>query len=417
MKKIILGALMALTMASLSAQVMGSTGVRNTLWGGCGSPDTENKDFTFYGFTDTLQARVDIAQFTMEGMVNWGLFIDFDGNGSRAFVFTDKTAFYAANRCSDFVAGSATDSLTDPYYVNFLWHPLAGLDIGVGTRLEWKVGVAPACGDYYWGKGAHIKQGGLKEFTPGNTDVAGFVFYPNSYARKAIGARYTYKDLFQIGFAIPSGATTGGFDFNAGLSVHPMDFFTISFAYDGVCSGNGNLFAGLELFIQKNFTLNIFYAMNNVGNNTKSGVNGIGANAIIGIPSINLTVKPEFGMTFYENDDYTNAFYFGSGLDFAINKQFTVGTWVSFAWGAQNKYWHENVDQAIRIQHGVRTLDLYNETKNWNGGTVFDIRPYADFEVNKNNDITLYLDYQQRTMYNNYQYGNWSFGMYWTYTN
>ena len=36
--------------------------------------------------------------------------------------------------------------------------------------------------------------------------------------------------------------------------------------------------------------MNIFYAMNNVGNNTKSGVNGIGANAIIGIPSINLEI-------------------------------------------------------------------------------------------------------------------------------
>lgn len=414
MKKIILGALIALTMASLSAQVMGSTGVRNTLWAGCGSPDTENKDFTFYGFTDTLQARVDIAQFTMEGMVNWGFFIDFDANGSRYIEFTPKTAFYASNHISDIYSSSYEDSLTDPYYVNFLWHPLAGLDFGVGTRLEWKVGVAPACGDYYWGKGAHVKQGGLKKATPGNTDVAGFVYYPNSYARTAVGVRYSYKDMFQIGFAIPSGISASGFDFNAGISVHPMSFFTVSFAYENICSGSGNLYAGLELFIQKNFTLNIFYAMDNVGNNTKSGVNGIGTNAVISIPKMNLTITPEFGMTFYENDDYTNAFYFGSGIDFGINKQFTIGTWLSFAFGSENKYWH--VENALeRANHGVNALN-YNITNKWSGGTVFDIRPYANMNINSNNDVALYLDYQQRTMFNNTQYGNWSFGMFWTYT-
>lgn len=414
MKKIILGALMALTMVSLSAQVMGSTGVRNTLWAGAGSPDTEEKDFTFYGFTDTLQARVDIAQFTMEGMVNWGLFIDFDCNGSRFIEFTPKTAFYAANRCSDFCSTSIDDSLTDAYYVNFLWHPLAGLDIGVGTRLEWKVGVAPACGDYYWGKGAHVKQGGLKYAFPGNTDVAGFVNYANTYARTAVGARYTYKDIFQIGFALPSPTSVGGFDFSAGFSVHPMDLFTLSFAYDGVCSGSGDLFAGLELFLGKNLKWNIFYAMNNVGNDADNGINGIGTNFVIGIPSLNMTVTPEFGMTFYEDDSYSNAFYFGSGIDFAINKQFNVGTWVSFAFGAENKYWDSNND-VERLSHHL-TAGTYNITKNYNGGTVFDIRPYADMQVNSNNDVAIYLDYQQRTMYNNTQYGNWSFGLYWTYT-
>ena len=412
MKKILAGLLMAFSLFSLSAQVMGSTGVRNTLWAGAGSPDTEEKDFTFYGFTDTLQARVDIAQFTMEGMVNWGLFIDFDCNGSRYIQFTPKTAFYAANRISDAYSGSITDSLTDAYYVNFLWHPVSGLDVGVGTRLEWKVGVAPSCGDYYWGKGAHVKQGGLKDAVPGATDVAGFVKYVNTYARTAVGLRYTYKDLFQIGFVVPSGTSVGGFDFNAGFSVHPMDLFTLSFAYEGVCSGNGNLFAGLEFFLSKNFKWNIFYAMNNVGNDTKSGINGLGTNFVIGIPSLNMTLTPEFGMTFYEDDSYSNAFYFGSGIDFGINKQFNVGTWLSFAFGAENKYWGSDV-AAERYAHHLSALS-YLVTKDWKGGTVFDIRPYADMQVNSNNDVAIYLDYQQRTMFNNNQYGSWSFGMYLT---
>jgi len=192
-----------------------------------------------------------------------------------------------------------------------------------------------------------------------------------------------------------------------------MDLFTLSFAYDGVCSGSGDLFAGLELFLGKNLKWNIFYAMNNVGNDADNGINGIGTNFVIGIPSLNMTVTPEFGMTFYEFDDFTNAFYFGSGIDFGINKQFNVGTWVSFAFGAENKYWHVS-NTLERASHGI--VEAYAVTDKWKGGTVFDIRPYADMQVNSNNDVALYLDYQQRTMYNNTQYGNWSFGLYWTYT-
>lgn len=414
MKKIMMAAVMALSMACLSAQVMGNSGVRNTLWGGFGSPDTENQKVTFYGFTDTLQARVDVGQFTMEGMINWGFFTDFDCNGSRAFEFTNKTAFYAANRCSDIASSSRTDSLTDPYYVNFLWHPFVGFDVGVGTRLEWKVGPAPACSDYYWGKNAHIKQGGLKDKAPGLTDVSGFVYYPNTYARTAVGLRYAYKNIFEIGFVIPSGISTSGFDFNVGLKIQPMDLFAVSFAYENVCRGVGNLYAGIQLFINKNFTLNVFYAMDNLGNDINSGVNGLGVSSTIVVPSINLTITPEVGFSFFEDDSYSTSFYVGSGFNFAISKDFTLGTWVSWGSGAENKYW-KTEDPTVRVNHHLGALS-YNTTKNYFGGNVFDIRPTANFVINKNNDITIYADYQSRTAYNNFKYGNWSSGIYWTYT-
>lgn len=414
MKKIILGALMALSMFSVSAQVMNNNGVRNTLWAGFGSPDTDDKNITFYGFTDTLQARVDIGMFTLEGMINWGLFTDFDCNGSRSFEYTQKTAFYAANRCSDFCSTSITDSLTDKYYVNFLWHPFKGFDVGAGSRLDWKVGPAPVCGDFYWGKDAHIKEGGLKDAFPGNTDVAGFVYYPNIYAKEALGVRYTFDNLFQIGFVIPSGATTGGFTFNVGARLQPMDLFAVSFAYEGACATQGNLYAGLELYPSKNITINGYYAMDNVGNNYYGGVNGFGLSAIFGVKGTGLSIAPEFGMTFYENQDYSNAMYFGSNFDFALTKQINLSCWLSFAFGAEHKYWKES-NAVIRAEHGLNAL-TYAITRDWQGGNVFDIRPKIDITLNSNNNIAFYADYQQRTTYNNNSYGCWAGGMYWTYT-
>lgn len=400
MKKILLGAAMALSMFALSAQVMPNSGVKNTLWAGFGSPDTENKNFTFYGFTDTLQARVDIAQFTMEGMINWGLFTDFDANGSRLFEFTQKTAFYVVNRCSDFVSTSETDSLTDRYYVNFLWHPFQGFDVGAGSSLNWKVGPAPVCGDYYWGKDAHIKQGGLKDNVPGLTDVAGFVYYPNVYAKEAIGLRYNYEDIFEAGFAIPSGASANAFNFNVGLKVQPIDLFAVSFAYEGVCLNEGNLYAGVHFNLSKGSELNVYLGMDRLGGNDNDGVNGLGVSGAFTVKSIGLRLTPEVGVTFYEDDDYTNAIYLGSGFAFDITNQFTFGAWLSFAWGAENKLW-----------------DDLAATRDWNGGSVFNVRPMVEFNVNKNNSISLYADYQQRTTFDHYEYSSWAAGMYWTYTN
>lgn len=414
MKKIILALVLSMAMLGLSAQVMGATGVRNTLWTGFGNPNSSSRDATFYGFTDTLQARVDIAQFTMEGMINWGLFEDFDANGSRSFVFTDKTPFYAANRFSDADSSSRTNALTDAYYVNFLYHPVAGLDIGAGTRLDWNVGPAPACSDFYWGKDAHIKEGGLKDGYPGTTDVAGFVYYPNSYARTAVGARYSYKDMFEIGFAIPSGTYTGGFAFNTGFRLKPLSIFALSAAYEGAGRSEGDLYVGLEIFAQKNLTINAYYAMDRLGGNDNDGVNGFGLSAYWGVKGTSLVLTPEFGLTFYQNDDYTNAFYVGSGVDYYLTKAFSLGGYMSFAWGAENKYWHDS-NTTHRLQHLGAAYQPYSTTNEWNGGAVFDIRPKLNFAFNSNNDITLYGEYQQRTRYTGAQTSSWAAGMYWTY--
>lgn len=71
MKKLLIASVAALFAAGVaSAQVMKNPGVENTLYSGFGSPLVG--DPVYYGFLDTLQARIDIGQFTLEGMLNWG---------------------------------------------------------------------------------------------------------------------------------------------------------------------------------------------------------------------------------------------------------------------------------------------------------------------------------------------------------
>ena len=67
----------------LSSQVLKSSGVQSTLWTGFGAPyDSVKNDnrskFRFYGLIETLQARIDIGKFTVEGMLNWGALTEWD---------------------------------------------------------------------------------------------------------------------------------------------------------------------------------------------------------------------------------------------------------------------------------------------------------------------------------------------------
>ena len=51
-------------------QVMQEAGFENNVFTGFGTPLCGNS--AYYGFVDTIQARLDVNQFTLEGMLNWG---------------------------------------------------------------------------------------------------------------------------------------------------------------------------------------------------------------------------------------------------------------------------------------------------------------------------------------------------------
>ena len=166
MKKLLIASAAALFVAGVaSAQVMKNPGVENTLYSGFGSPLVG--DPVYYGFLDTLQARIDVGQFTLEGMLNWGAIAHVDekeGNlDNFTFERTDRNPLgyhygYAHGDTiflknpleaakvgrSEFYNGyNPGQTTTDNFYVNFLWHPIAGLDVGMGTKLNWQVGPAP----------------------------------------------------------------------------------------------------------------------------------------------------------------------------------------------------------------------------------------------------------------------------------
>ena len=196
----------------LFAQVLSSTGVKNTLSTSFGLPyantDVSDRDVRFFGLLETLQIRYDVGKFTAEGMLNWGALANWsaeDGGDAFTFAHTGITPFYYTN---NHTAGGGwwTKPTIDGYYVNFIFHPTKNIDLGMGTRLNWVIGPAPSSLDDYWGYKAHLVQGGLKDAAPGNADVAGYTYYANCYTsyyqtntKAALAARFRYEDFIEAG--------------------------------------------------------------------------------------------------------------------------------------------------------------------------------------------------------------------------
>ncbi len=422
MKKIIVIAATFLLLCTTSfSQVLSSSGVKNTLSTSFGMPydaadNSDRAGVRLYGLLETLQVRYDISRFTMEGMLNWGALTWWDVNGNfDTFTFenTGITPFWYTNNHNE--GGWWTNPYIEGYYVNFLWHPLDNFDFGMGTRLNWVIGPAPSALDDYWGYKAHVVQGGLEDAAPGAADVVGYTYYANCYTslyeantKAALGARYRYEDVIEAGITIPSGVTTSHPLFNAALKVHPVKSFTASVAYEGILRSNGNLYTGLNLDFDF-IVLDAYLAIN--FRNTRLIVDkapeqwgshwGTGAAVTFNISKINMTLRPETGFSFYNDSDYTMAWYVGGRMDLGFADNFVLGAWSSFAVGSSDKRWKD------------KSSPLYNS--DYTGGHIFDIRPELTWNFNKNNAVTAYFDFQNRLKYTNKNYNAWASGLYWTY--
>lgn len=418
MKKIIslLGVFSLLAAFSFS-QVLQSNGVKNTLSTSFGQPygqvgDSDRFGVRYYGFVETLQARIDISKFTVEGMLNWGALTDWDTSSgafnSLYFANTTITPFWYTNHFDQ--GGWWTNGNAESYYVNFLFHPIKGLDLGMGTRLNWKIGPAPASLANFWEPLAHIVQGGLKDAAPGGADVAGYTYYANNYTalysnntKAALGIRYRYEDLLEVGIAIPSGVTTNAPLFNAAFKIHPVDFFTASIAYEGILQSNGNFYTGLSLYL-KPMTLDAYLAIDfrNRGDYDLSDQRwGTGAAITFVIPKTSITLRPEGGISVYSEANYTMAWYAGARLDLPFADSFVFGAWSSFAVGASDVRWHDK--------------NSSNYHPDYSGGVVFDVRPDLTWIINGNNSLALFFDLQCRKSYNSNFYDVWASGLYWTF--
>lgn len=427
MKKILsLVFVSALALSAAFAQVLPSVGFKNTLWSGFGQQFPEYKNAVdgyetpnvrFYGLYETLQARVDIAQFTVEGMLNWAAETMWNGDNDFTglkFYNTKKTAFYYTNNINqgDYITNGETDS----YYVNFLWNIYGkekhDLDFGVGTRLEWKIGPAPTCYGHYWEPYAHVSQGGLKAAAPGAADVAGFTRYDNIYADHAIGLRYRYGDFIEIGTSIPDGATTNSLFVNAAFAVKPADFFRAAVAFYEIGSHSTDMYTGLSLYFSK-VNIDAYLQINDIGNNDEAKTWGTGATFTF-YPAKNFMIRPEGGVTVYRQSYITPAWYVGGRLNWDINNKISLGAFSSLAWGASNDYWQDD-DVAERRKHGIPDALTYAVTKSWYGGFIFDVRPDITFILDQRSSISAAFDYQYRIAYNKDDYSVWGTGIYWTY--
>lgn len=423
MKKLSFAVILTCLIGSLSfAQVLDTKGVQNTLWTGMGVPtgtanSSERDAFRWYGLIDTIQVRADISMFTIDGMLAWGALTQWTHNEINDFTFINTAAkpvdfMHQGNdkiadtgrRSSAYNKGDSTYG-NDSYYLNFLIHPMQGLDFGMGTRLEWSVGPNPTYGGNAWEFSSHVHQGDLRDGTPGTVPVAGYVKYANTYAQKALAARYR-NDIFEVGASIPSGFTTHSPVVNFGAAVTPMQLLTVAFAYEGLFTDGGNLYSGATLRFTKDFVVDAYIAFDNLGDSYGSiGRWGTGGGVLFDFPSIGLSVRPEAGFTWYGNSNYTMATYAGARLNYDVNSKAHLGCWASLAWGAENSQWHNS--NAIN----------YAITKNYTGGFIFNIRPEFSYDIDAKNTVAVTTEFQSLRDFKGDTIDSTLIGLYWRYRN
>jgi len=414
MKKIL--SLVLVSMLALSAaftQVLPRVGFENTLWTGLGQQFPtftdgryKSPNVRYYGVYETLQARVDIAQFTVEAMLNWAAETQWnaanDFTGLK-FYNTGRTPFFYTNNIMQ--GSKVTDGETDPYYVNFIWNIYNknkhDFDFGVGKRLNWKIGPAPTCYGYYWQPYTHVAQGGLKAAAPGFADVVGYTQYKNLYADDAIGLRYRYGDFIEAGVSIPDGATTDALFCNAAFAIKPVDFLKASIAFYEIGKSSTDLYVGVALDFAK-VDVDAYLEINDIGNSDDNKTWGTGATVTF-YPVKQLMIRPEGGVTVYRQSYITPAWYVGGRVNWSINDKMALGGFTSFAFGAADERWSD------------KSSATYETTKSYYGGFILDIRPDFTFKLDQRSNIVAAFDYQYRIAYNKDAFSVWSTGVYWTY--
>lgn len=457
MKRGILILLFCAFTSGLFAQVMDDSGVKNTMWTGFGMPF--KGDFAYHGVIDCLQARLDIWQFTVEGMINWGVLTDWDKDGFDGVWFgctSDNalTSHYYAHHGDwdndNYKSwGNNTSAITiktvdengveniakkdlynnavipqtaqSDHYVNFIWNPVAGLQFGIGTKLNWGLGPSPGYNAWTWEHNAHIRGGGFSTYyddrdgesvpnhpfnadKPGTADVVGYVHYANTYAKKALGVRYKYDGEnfgFEIGASIPQATHTDKFAMNLAGSIRPVKFLTVSTSFEGLFHEDMNWYVGLDIQT-KFFGLDVYFTWDNIDDDSDKWDDPMswstGLAFAIKANDDKMFFRPEFAINWFECEDWTPAWHIGLLFDFDITKMFNLNVWTSFAMGSMDKNWEDNED-----------------TEDYDGGIIFDIRPQFTLNFNERHALSVYIDLEDRRAFDHENRFGFSTGVYWSY--
>lgn len=448
MKKTIIGIAVSMLFASaLSAQVLPSQQIKNTTWTGFGNPYAG--DTMYYGVTDTLQARFDLYNFTVEGMLNTAFLANYDNLGDvDYFVFGTSNqnalnlhygrrpdAYSSANTINslayllDFSDGysnavNSQNTLQDSYYVNFIYHLTKNFDIGVGTKLNWSVGPCPRYGAWLWEPGAHSRQGGFSTKyddrggvraqtstehastykywvdKPGTADVVGFVPYANKYAKRGLGVRFKSNSDFdiEIGASIPNGFNTDDPASNFGVRISPCDWLAFSGAIEGAFDEKANFYTGATIGM-KNFIIEGYFAADSLFSKEKGDeAYGIGASVTFIIPKTKISLRPEAGLNIFQNRHYSTAFFTGCELDLPITEEFALSVWGSFASGSKDKRWKD-----------------YKISEDWDGGRIYNLKPGIKFVLSKHLTFDAYVNLEDRKAFDDQNRKCWSTGVFATY--
>lgn len=452
MKKSLIVLLSSIILVSnATSQVLDKEQMKNTAWVGVGAP--LGGDPMVYGFTDTFQTRFDRGKFTVEAMLNWSFLANYDNEynvdnfqfgTSRRNPLNLKYGRYAVGNGVNTVSGVAqaigrergigynncanvSNTLQDPYYVNFLYHINKNVDFGVGTKLNWQVGPAPKYGSWLWEHDAHVRQGGFSTSyddrsgasadtswenvgnyryyvhadgnRPGTADVVGFVPFANKYAKRALGVRFVAdNDQLEIGAALPNGFNTDDPVLNSGVKFAPAKWIALAAAVEGLLDDGTNFYTGATLSFEK-VILDLYFAADSLFTSENDDeAYGTGAAITFKIPNSSITLRPEFGANFFEDDNYTAALYSGIMFSMELSEQLGFNIWSSIAFGSKDKRWED-----------------YTATDDWDGGHVFDIRPEVTFEYTKNTTFAAYIDIEHREAFDGKSRRCWATGLFWTY--
>ena len=443
MKKIIT-VICAAAFATVSAfaQVMEKSGMKNTAWTGFGNPFDGKTQY--FGLTDTLQARVNRGNVTVEGMLSWSFLANYDNEGDvDNFVWgtTNRNplalhAGYNNSGCSTgkntnkFIGGkysnavNTTNALQDSYYVNFFCHLNKNFDLGVGTKLNWGSCPAPGYGAWIWDADAHNVQGGFStayderggvfgqtssEATgryqynvdaPGTSDVVGFVHYANKYAKKAAGVRFvTDGDFYlELGSALPNGFNTSDPAINFGAIFAPCDWLKFGATMEGAFEEAANFYTGATIGAG-NVVVDVYLAMDSLFTDVDDDeAYGTGVAVTFGIPSTKITLRPELGVNFFQYDEYTPAWYTGALFSLPFNEVFEFRVWGSFAQGSRDKRWDDS-----------------SATDDYDGGHIITARPSLKYMVSKALSLDGYFNFEKRKAFDGEDRNAWSTGIFCTY--
>lgn len=385
MKKCFLLSCLILTLTAVPyAQIMQSDGFRNSL-----VFDAQNKD-PLHGnakrrqieIADVFQARMAAGPLCVDTMLKWGAVSVDDSEGNF-----------------DHLELKYLDS-----DVNFIFKPAKNFDAAMGTYLNWKLGPAPTHGGNSWEAAYHLKNGGLSYGLPGQAPVTGAVYYANyineslrlskstssvpEETTEALAARLFVQDYMEIAAAIPSNTSTDDFIANLGMRFTPSDELLIAAAYNGLFAGDGNLYTGVSFGIDE-ISVDGWIGINNIGGKKDNRITGFGGAINFAVKT--WTLRPEAGLTFYENKDYSMALYAGINMSHTIKENLKLGIWGSLAFGSD---------------------DENGSTKT--GGKIFDVRPNVTYYINSTDALSAAYEYQFVTVNTDVNYNIWHLGLFWT---